>query len=612
MTLSLRSRIYLTLAPLLVLLAVLGSAGAWLLYHLGGRIDVILRENYESVIAMERLNEALERIDSSFQFALAGKEAKATGQYAPSWKSYRETQDKEEHNITLPGERELVRELDDLSRQYREKGDAFYKLPPGDSRRKDAYFSDESGLYRTFLQIKAVSGKILLLNQKNMEDAAQRARQTAANSLLYFGLGLGAAVLLAILVAWYNSRVLLDPIRAVTQSAQAIGAGNLDQVVPVLGRDELGQLADAFNVMARHLRAYRQSSFDRLLRAQRTSQATIDSFPDPVLVIDPQGSVEMANPAAQRLFGVKPRKEGEIVLAWVPPEPLRGPLQQALMQQQPYLPDGLGQALVLSMGGKEHFFLPRLLPIADPWGATLGAAVLLLDVTRFRLLDQVKSDLVATVSHELKTPLTSLRLALHLLLEEAIGPLTAKQTELLLDARDNAERLLTLTNNLLDLARIEEGRLRLQRVPESPQSLLRSAAEAIRPRADDKEVAVTVEAPDDLPPIAVDPERMGHVLSNLLDNALTNTQRGGRITLGAARSDGAVVLSVADTGVGIPPEHLPHLFERFSRIPGRTQESGTGLGLAIVREIVTAHGGSITCESRPGEGATFRITLPAA
>ncbi len=614
MTLSLRSRILLTLAPLLVLLAILGSAGAWLLYHLGGRIDIILRENYESVIAMERLNEALERIDSSFQFALAGEGDKARGQYAPSWDAYRKALEKEEHNITLPGEKELVDQLRDVTWRYQRLGDDFYKLPAGDPRRHEAYFTKqpERGLYETFLEIKYISGEILRINQDNMKEADRDARRTAQDSLFYFGIGLVAAVLLAIVLAWYNSRAILRPISAVTRSAQAIGAGNLDQVVPILARDELGQLADAFNVMARHLRAYRQSSYDRLLRAQRTSQATIDSFPNPVLVIDPEGAVEMANPAAQRLFGVRPRQDGDIIVAWVPPEPLRTPLEKAMRQQQAYLPEGLGQVVVLTMAGQEHFFLPRILPIADPYGNTLGAAVVLIDVTRFRLLDQVKSDLVATVSHELKTPLTSIRLVVHLLLEETVGTLAPKQTELLLDARDNAERLLAMINNLLDLARIEEGRIRLRRVPESPQALLRTAAETIEPRAQDKGVTVAVQAPDELPPVSVDTERMGHVLANLLDNALTHTERGGRITLAANQADGSVVLSVADTGPGIAPEHLPHLFERFYRIPGQTEEAGTGLGLAIVREIVSAHGGSIVCESRPGEGATFRITLPAA
>src|SRR5207249_795901 len=148
--------------------------------------------------------------------------------------------------------------------------------------------------------------------------------------------------------------------------------------------------------------------------------------------------------------------------------------------------------------------------------------------------------------------------------------------------------------------------------PTAPEALVQSAAEAIRPQAVDKGVAVAVDVPPNLPPVAVDPSRIGIALRNLLENALTYTDSGGRINL-AARVDGDMVtLSVADTGVGIPPEHLPHVFEKFFRVPGQTRASGTGLGLAVVHEIVTAHGGRITCDSRPGAGTTFRLSLPIA
>src|SRR5262249_15944806 len=151
---------------------------------------------------------------------------------------------------------------------------------------------------------------------------------------------------------------------------------------------------------------------------------------------------------------------------------------------------------------------PQVLPIQDPYGNTLGAAIVLNDVTRFRLLDQIKSDLVATVSHELKTPLTSVRLALHLLLEETVGPLTSKQTELLLDARDNAERLLNMIEHLLALARLEQGRDQLTLQPDAPATLLNAAADTLRPRAEAKHVELFVEAPDDLPAVAVDVQRI--------------------------------------------------------------------------------------------------------
>jgi signal transduction histidine kinase len=227
-------------------------------------------------------------------------------------------------------------------------------------------------------------------------------------------------------------------------------------------------------------------------------------------------------------------------------------------------------------------------------------------------LDEVKSNLVATVSHELKTPLTSIRLVLHLLLEEQVGPLNPKQLELLVDARDNSERLLVMINNLLDLARLEHGRAQLKLQPERPAELLRSAAEAFQPRADDRGVELGVEAPADLPAVAADADQLQHALQNLLDNALAHTPQGGRITLAAQAGDGRVVFSVTDTGSGIAAEYLPFIFEKYYRVPGDVVPGGSGLGLAIVREIVTAHGGTVQCESRVGDETVFRLSLPVA
>jgi signal transduction histidine kinase len=608
---TLRYRILLTLLPLLALLAALGVAGVILLHRLTESVDAILRENYDSVIFMERLKEHLERIDSSFTFALAGQEEKARAQYEQQWKPYLENLHKEQNNITVSGEAELVQNLTALTNDYRAKGDAFYNLKPDDPRRRDEYFRPQGGLEQTFYATKKVADAILRLNQDNMEQASSNAKLSARDSMIGFAIGLIVAGVLAGWLAWRTVVDILQPIQEVTRSAYAIGVGNLDQVVSVSSRDELGQLAEAFNAMARQLRQYRQSDYAKLLRAQRTSQATIDSFPDPVLVVDPEGSVEMANPAAQQLFGVAGRPgDGQVTLPWKPPLALRDPLREAIEDQRPHLPEEFYHAIDLRVAGQVRSFLPRILPIRDPWGHTLGAAVLLEDVTRFRLLDQVKSDLVATASHELKTPLTSVRLALHLLLEETIGPLNAKQTELLLDARDNAERLLAVVNNLLDLARLEQGhqRLNLHAVP--PAELMRSAVDTSRARADDKGVTLNMEIPPELPLIAADEAQLSHALANLFDNALTYTDRGGTITFSVTADENFVTFTVADTGVGIAADYLPHVFDRFFRIPGQSRGFGTGLGLAIVREIVTAHGGTIACTSKPGSGSVFRLTLP--
>jgi signal transduction histidine kinase len=254
--------------------------------------------------------------------------------------------------------------------------------------------------------------------------------------------------------------------------------------------------------------------------------------------------------------------------------------------------------------------LPRILTIRDGRGDLLGAAVLLQDVTGLQVLDQMKSHLVATVSHELKTPLTSLRLAIHLLLEEACGPLSPKQTELLIDARENSERLLRIVENLLNLARFEQGRRQLDFEPQDPAELLRTIADMARSRAHDKGIDIVVDAGPGLPSVYVDQVRIQTAFGNLLDNAIEHTDRGGRVMLRAEQDRDTVALIVSDTGHGIPPEALPHVFEKFFRVPGQSRSDGTGLGLAIVHEIIVAHGGTIDVTSAPGEGTKFRIVLP--
>jgi two-component system, NtrC family, sensor histidine kinase KinB len=608
-----RRRIIVAMVPLFALLVMLGGTGTILIYHLGNQIDQILRENYDSVIYMRDLNEALERIDSSFQFALAGREKESFKQYQSNWKLYEAALGNEARNITLPGERELVDKLTAMTERYRRQGDAFFART--DQPRDRLFFGEQGqpGLYAAFREIKAASGEILRINQDHMEAANQEARRVARSSLFWYSGGLAFGIALAIVLVASTIRTILHPIRAVTESAVAIGAGNLDQLVPITSEDELGLLASAFNTMARQLREFRQSHKAQLMRAQQTSQATIDSFPDPVLVVDPQQHVEMANPAARRLWGVRPREDGKsLLMVWEPPDALREPLAGVLQHQREYLPEGFDKAIVLPVGPDIHSFLPRILPIRDSSGATLGAAVLLEDITRFRLLDEVKSNLVATVSHELKTPLTSIRLVLHLLLEENVGPLLPKQLELVVDARDNAERLLAMINNLLDLARLEQGSKQLHLRPQPPTFLLRTAAEAFRPRATDRGVELVVVDSGDLPPVAVDPDQFQHALQNLLDNALAHTPQGGRITLAAEAAEDKVVFAVTDTGSGIPVEYLPMVFEKYFRVPGDTAPGGSGLGLAIVREIITAHSGEVQCASCPGKKTVFRIVLPAS
>ncbi len=611
---TLRTRILLTVAPLLVLTAALGAADVVLLYHMGRNIDYILRDNLRSVDYIVNLNRALDGIDDAFRLNLLGRNG-AREQYLKQWMEYKTQQDLEAHNVTiLPREQELVNELAAETDAYRKAGDRFFEAPSA-----ERYFaSGDESLSAQYGAIRQTAEEIRLLNEKEMKKASDEAKAAASAWGLWLAVGLAVAALFVCLLAWTTIRAVLGPLRELAQTAVAVGAGNFDQLVPT-GDDEVGQVGRAFNHMTSQLRDYRQSHSVRLLRAQRTGQAVLDSFPDPILVVDPGGQVEMANPAARRVLGVTgqpswnqaPEGQAPAGEVWQPPETLRQPLADALQKQQPFVTQAFDQTVAFRLDGEDRAYLPQVLPIRDPYGITLGAAVVLSDVTKFRLLDQIKSDLAATVSHELKTPLTGVRLVLHLLLEETVGPLTPKQTELLIDARDNAERLLSTIEHLLGLARLEHGGASMQIQREEPAALVEAAAEPLRPRAAAKRVEFVVEKAEALPAVGVDAQRFGLALNNLLDNALKYTEEGGRITFSAAPvGEDRVRFTVADTGTGIPPEYLPHVFQKFFRVPGDHRGRGTGLGLAIVREIIVAHHGEVAVESQPGKGAVFTLTIP--
>jgi signal transduction histidine kinase len=603
---TLQTKLLMGLLPTLAILVALGLWAIAMFYQLGGNIDVILRENYRSILAAERMKEAIERMDSGLLFVVSGKAAQGREQFEKNKPRFEEQLAIELGNITINGERGLADSVDAEFRRYLADADRFFQIPPGQTDQKsELYFRD---LLPRFESIRERADEILALNQENMTAMDRRARNNASNSIRLMVVALCAAIVLAVGVSLRLSRSILKSISAVTEGARALARGELDQIVPAASQDELGELAKAFNDMARTVREYRQAGSTRLIRAQKTAQATIDSFPDPVVVVDPLGAVEQANPAARRLLSVAPAADPPV--PWYPAMPLKTLVSQVLAGHGDYLPVSLEQAIPISDGGQDRYFLPRVMAIRAERDELIGAAVALVDVTKFHLLDRLKSDMVSTVSHELKTPLTSVQMAIHLLLEEVVGPLTPKQIELLLAARQDGDRILTMINDLLDLTRIEQGRVRLDLEPVQAASLVDEALTRFRGLAQSAGVSLITKVDSDLLTVSVDRDRIEHVFDNLIVNAIQHTAKGGVVEIAAAPAGSAVKFAVRDTGEGIPPEQVARVFEKFYRIPTKRHSGGAGLGLAIVHEIVTAHGGQIDVTSQVGKGTTFTFTLP--
>ena len=287
--------------------------------------------------------------------------------------------------------------------------------------------------------------------------------------------------------------------------------------------------------------------------------------------------------------------------------------RQVVQAQQPLPPSGYEAAIeVFEPNGQAKFFLPNAVPIRDADKTLIGVTLVLADVTNLRRLDEMKSGLLSVVSHELKTPLTSIRMAIHLLLEERLGDLGAKQTELLIAAREDSDRLEKIIENLLDMGRLESGGAKLDLQPESPARLINTALMPLETSFHDRGISLVTDVPSDTPNVLADADRIEHVFTNLLTNALKFTDPGGKVTVSATTDDLLVHFIVKDSGAGIPEEHLPRVFDRFFRVPRENRPSGAGLGLAIAKEIVEAHGGTIAVQSKEGAGSEFSFTLKRA
>lgn len=353
---------------------------------------------------------------------------------------------------------------------------------------------------------------------------------------------------------------------------------------------------------ARQRQALKEAE-ERILRLNQTMISLLSSFPDVVFVIDADHQVTLSNEQAQR-FSHSLNLEGQL------PEEIEKLVEHVLTTGENHLPRGVHDVHRFNIDNEERYFLPRVMAMRTPEQAIFGAALVLQDVTEFRLLDEVKSNLISTVSHELKTPLTSVRTSLYLLLEKVLGPLTPRQTEMLSMARDDADRLLRMLNALLDLTRFEDSVSGIDLDKVHPEDIIKGAIEEVKSLSRSKRLTVQTNFEPELPKIEVDPQRIGHVIANLLSNACKHSPNGGAILIKATRhEEDSVRICVCDEGPGIASEYHNRIFDKFFRVPGESRK-GTGLGLAIAKEFVKAHRGHIGVYSTLGTGSEFYVILP--
>jgi signal transduction histidine kinase len=595
----LRQRFLVALLPLPLLFLGAGVYALFLLSNLSRSIDAIIDRPLNSIVAAEEMKKAGLQMQAAVALALQADDDAATAAFPPGATNFENSLRLESENLSVPGDEFITRQLEKTFRELRASWQALLAATPPN---RDLPANHFLALIGTAVKM---ADDIRTMNDDAIRWRKAEAQYACKSSRRLLVVAMVAAGVIWTLLSARLARIVLRPVRALTRSLQKIGADQAVSPLSVLSADELGTLVEEFNEMSVRMEAYRNSDKASVVRAQQILQATLAAFPDPIYVLSPDLRIELQNAAAYRLAHLLNYPNAL-------PEPLVERAQQVAANRRDYLPSHFQDALMLRVDNEERYFLPKIVAMSDATDKPLGVAVVLEDVTQFRLMDELKSNLISTVSHEIKTPLTSIRMSIHLLQDHSVGPLEPKQAALIDAAREDVERLLRLLNHLLEMARFEHGSPQMHWEKVSARELIDDAVDEVLTLSAARRLILRVNCPEGLPTLYIDRARVSHVLRNLLTNAINHSPEGAQILLAVSLADNAGVhFSIRDQGSGIPEEHQPRIFEKFYRVPGQKIQ-GSGLGLSIARDIILAHFGTIGCHSEPGRQTTFFFTLPNA
>lgn len=580
--------------------------------RLGAAAEAILKENYQSILAAEMMTGSLERQDSAVLLALLDQTDMASTQFRENEKQFLLWLARAEDNITIPGEAAILSEISAGYSDYLVQFSRLQLMVSAD-REQAVRFYHETAL-PIFKAVRQTCTRLREINQDTMFAASNKADDVAHATFwsvftigsIAVAVGLGFSLLLA--------GLLVKPVHQIIDATQRIAQGDYDVEVHAHSRDELGVMAQDFNVMVKKLKAYRDLNFKQILSEKHKSEAIIRSIDDGLIVLNADLKIEDINPAAAMIFDKRPEDvKGRHLLEMITDDKLFHYIQRAFDAEAVTIPEDPDAAiLTVDKGHCQHHYLFSVTPVAAVEDAAISMVLLLRDITRLKELDRLKSEFVMAASHELKTPLTSIGMSISLLKEKTMEKLDPKESELLLAADEEVQRLKALINDLLDISRIEAGKMPMEFDSVGVAVIFEKAVGILKNQAEDKNIELSFRLAGELPSIKADVNKITWVLTNLISNSLRYTDANGFIRLSAEPAGSQVYISVTDNGAGIPYEYQSRIFDKFVQVKTERALGGSGLGLAICKEIVRAHGGTLWVDSQPGNGSTFTFSVPAA
>jgi len=562
MPFSIKSKITSGIGLLFILLLAISVVAFVFINLLSDKTENLLTANYKTIQYCNQMMHAMDAI-STDQSAID---------------SFEKNLRLQEHNITEPGEGEATQKL----RNYFEMAKKNSSPVILDSMNKQLY-------------------DISILNQHALEYKNTQALETSNKAKIWISI-LGAIVILTGFTFVVNfPGYIAGPLRLLTDGIKAIGQKNYDKRIYIDNDDEFGEMAAAFNKMAEKLYGFEHSSISQLMFEKRRVETIINQMEDAVIGLDADGKILFINNMAEGLFHLKGT---DITGKYAPDVALYNDLLRNILQK-----NRQEQPLKIIIDGKESYFLVDNRTVYND-EKTIGEVFTLRNITSFKELDISKTNLLATISHELKTPISSIKMSTKLIEDERIGKLNQEQKELISNINEDADRLLKITGELLNMTQIETGNIQLKIQKVEPKEIVAIALQAVQVQADLKGIKLETYCADNLPLVAADEDKTSWVLINFLTNAIRYTNEKGNIIINVKQQNKNILFSVQDFGIGIEEKYQSRIFDRYFKVPESIEKSSTGLGLAISKEFIEAQGGQIEVNSTYGTGSTFSFALP--
>ncbi len=563
MAVTLKTKVALGGIFLFGLLILVGALSFYYFNRITEEAGGIVKDNYET---LNYSRDMLKEMDE-----LQG------GDSISASKKFKQNLQAQEKNITEPGEKELTDSL-------RINFEALKQKTSSDSLRS--------------LIRRNISG-IMQLNLQAINKKNEAAKASAEKAKTIITIILTLCTLVGLTFLYNFPSLIASPVAKLTQGIKAIANKNYGERIHLNRKDEFGQLADAFNSMAEKLNDYEHSSLSKILFEKKRAETVINSLKDASIGIDNKGDVLFANEQALQLLNLK---ELEIVGQSQEGVQKKNDLFRFLLKEQNSTP------FKIVVDGKENYFIKEIVDI-NQGNEKAGSVIVLKNITSFKELDVAKTNFIATISHELKTPLASSDFSIKLLEDERTGRLSDAQKELVNNLKQDNHRMLRILSELLNMAQVETGKIQLDIVNADPQVIMDNAINSVINAAREKNITIRKDYRAGDIKVRADTEKTSWVLNNFLSNAIKYAPRDSTINAGIVKKEKEIEFSIIDQGPGIQPEYLLKVFERFFKVPG-SKAGGTGLGLSISKEFIESQGGHIWVRSEPGSGSTFGFNLP--